>query len=225
MRRWIVLASLLVLTGPATAAGFDCAKASTPDETAVCADPRLSDLDARLSTSYAAARKAAAFDDVQTVARDFLADRRACGADRACILATYVGVLDSLAQRSGPVARPADITATTIAGGKAADTGALPETIGQCVATRVDSVHSRLEGGDFDAGTGIEYRNGGYQVSYDREEALIASKPGDRVTMCLVGIPRRCPEGDDRGRTYLVTNERTEDTWLLADSQHMCGGA
>jgi hypothetical protein len=51
------------------------------------------------------------------------------------------------------------------------------------------------------------------------------SRPGDRVSMCLVSIPKDCPPGDDRGRTYKATNKRTGHTWTLPDSEHMCGGA
>ena len=78
---------------------------------------------------------------------------------------------------------------------------------------------------DFDSGTSIEFANGGYQVSYDRELALIGSHPGDKVVMCLISIPQLCPPGDNRGRSYTVTNIRTQQTWTLEDSQHMCGGA
>ena len=78
---------------------------------------------------------------------------------------------------------------------------------------------------DYDFGTGVDFENGGYQVSYEREEALLRSKPGDPVVMCLVSIPHGCPPGDERGREFAVTNERTGETWTLPDSQHSCGGA
>lgn len=102
---------------------------------------------------------------------------------------------------------------------------------GRCVATKVASVHPRLGDGspvkstDYDSGTGIEFDNGGSQVSYEREKALLASRPGDGAILCLIALPQLCPPGDDRGRSYLVTNTRTRLTWTLPDSQHMCGGA
>lgn len=222
----------LLPVSAAGAAGFDCAKATTADERAVCADERLSDLDSLLGRAYAEAKKAATFDDVKQVAQDFLADRKACRSDAACILASYVSVLGQLQMRGARDGVPASITAETIAGGRAPLASGLPETVGQCVATTIDSVHPRIgdpdqpiQDEDYDAGTGVEFGNGGYQVSYDREAALIESKPGDPVVMCLVALPHRCPPGDDRGRVYTTTNQRTGATWTMADSQHLCGGA
>jgi len=44
--------ALLVPSGALTAASFDCSKASTPQEKAVCADPKLSKLDDDLAAAY-----------------------------------------------------------------------------------------------------------------------------------------------------------------------------
>ena len=79
--------------------------------------------------------------------------------------------------------------------------------------------------GDFDSGTSVTFENKGFQVSYERENALLNSKRSDRVVMCLISIPHHCPPNDDRGRIYVVTNLRTQQTWTLPDSQHSCGGA
>lgn len=234
MLRTTIAALALFTLAPAEAASFDCAKARTPDEHAVCGEPRLSALDYLLARAHAEAGKAGAADDVREVARDFMADRRACGSDRSCVLATYAAVLNRMSLRGASTGLPSDVTADTIAAGKADRSPALPDAVGRCVATTVDGVHPRLGDGegdgsftdeDFESGTGIDFRNGGYQVSYDRVEALIRSKPGDDVVLCLVSVPHRCPPDDDRGREYMGTNERTGDTWILPDSQHACGGA
>ncbi|MEX6507909.1 lysozyme inhibitor LprI family protein [Jiella sp. M17.18] len=227
-----LFAAGLVVAGSAHAASFNCAKAATPDEKAVCGDLLLSDLDSRLGKDYTALKKKSDLASaVKDISRSFLADRASCGSDKACILSTYLAVLDQYKALGAPVGRPAGVTAMTIAGGDARATGKLPQKIGQCVATEIDAVHPRLgDGGpikdeDYDSGTGVEYKNGGYGVSYDRIPALIHSKPGDPVVMCLVSVPHDCPPGDDRGRFYIGTNKRTGDSWILPDSQHMCGGA
>ncbi|MFI5010747.1 MAG: hypothetical protein ACHQAY_00205 [Hyphomicrobiales bacterium] len=100
----------------------------------------------------------------------------------------------------------------------------LPLRVGECVATRVKTVTSRLEHMP-GTGSAIEFVNGGYQVSYDQVPAVDRSRPGDPVTVCLVSIPKDCPPGDDRGREYRTTNRRTGQSWTLPDAQHMCGGA
>lgn len=96
--------------------------------------------------------------------------------------------------------------------------------IGQCVETRVKEVGTRLEGAP-GSGSLVTFANGGVQVSYDQVPEVDQSRPGDRVSMCLVSIPKDCPAGDDRGRTYKTTNKRTGQSWTLPDSEHGCGGA
>jgi len=55
--RLTVLLSLFLLMGglPAQSASFDCLKASTAREKAICADPALSSLDEKIASAYAAA--------------------------------------------------------------------------------------------------------------------------------------------------------------------------
>lgn len=48
---WAAVA-MLVASGPGHAASFDCAKAGTPIEKAICANQDLSDLDTRLAATY-----------------------------------------------------------------------------------------------------------------------------------------------------------------------------
>ena len=71
----------------------------------------------------------------------------------------------------------------------------------------------------------MSFKNGGYQVSYDTVPAIVHSKVGDPVRMCLVSVPKHCPKGDHRGRVYRTTNLRTHHGWKLMDSEHLCGGA
>ena len=101
---------------------------------------------------------------------------------------------------------------------------ASPTRIGQCVGTRVKEVGTQLENTP-GSGSLVTFTNGGVQVSYDQVREVDKSRRGDRVSMCLVSIPKDCPPGDDRGRTYKTTNKRTGQSWTLPDSEHMCGGA
>ena len=106
----------------------------------------------------------------------------------------------------------------------------LPTTIGQCTNTTIKDVTSRLEDSTTHqwipgSGSAVDFANGGYQVFYDTVAAIIKSRPGDPVKMCLVSIPRGCPPGDNRGRMYKTTNLRTHGVWTLPDAEHRCGGA
>ena len=233
MSRSFVLALVLLAAalGHADAASFDCAKAGTADERTVCANPRLSELDEANAAAFNEAVRAIGRADILPTARDFQADRRACAANVACLMASYIGSI-TIFQGYGGVGRlPPWADATAIAAGNAPLTRGLPTRIGQCVATQVARITPRLDFGrspapeDYDSGTAVEFANGGYQVSYSREDAILASRPGQGSVMCLTSIPRRCPPGDVRGRVYTTTNVATRATWTLPDSQHSCGGA
>jgi hypothetical protein len=114
-----------------------------------------------------------------------------------------------------------------------AQSASLPQKIGQCVKTTITSITDRFgekvspspSSDGFDPGTAIRFANGGGQVSYEKETAIIRSRLGDQVRMCLTQLPTDCPPGDDRGRIYNTRNLRTGEAWTLPDSQHSWGGA
>ena len=108
----------------------------------------------------------------------------------------------------------------------AQDASGLPTEVGACVETTIAELGGRLQGdAAFESGTGILYANGGMGVSYDRVEAVVASRVGDPVRLCLTQVPEDCPPDDQRGRVYDAENLRTGGTWSLPDAEHMCGGA
>lgn len=103
---------------------------------------------------------------------------------------------------------------------------ALPKTLLTCGGSTITDIGPRLEGDtDNSSGTSVFFKNGGSQVSYDKEAAILKSRKGDHVFICLVFVPKNCPKGDDRGKIYTTTNLRTLESWTLPDSQHSCGGA
>jgi hypothetical protein len=142
--------------------------------------------------------------------------------------------LPSIADDIADKANPYSLLINSVKAGRPKPgSGSLPKRIGQCAETSILAITDRFgqqllrspseEG--FDSGTAIEYANGGFQISYHNEAAVIRSAIGDKVKICLVEIPRDCPLGDDRGRVYNTKNLRTGESWTLADAQHGCGGA
>ncbi len=238
MRR-ITLALLLLLAAaaPALAAGpsFDCRKAHEPDEKAICGDWRLSQLDRDAARAYGAL-SATQKKDIEPDAADVLAARKACGAQKLCILDQQVRAIEIYDDPGPKVPVPAWVGRYRLElfrhSGQQAGS-ALPTQVGHCGVSRIVSIGPRLEGGvfkppapgDFDPGTSIRYADGGVGVSYSYERAIGASRIGDKVLVCLVSTPKNCPPGDDRGKFYSGTNFRTLGSWELPDSQHMCGGA
>jgi hypothetical protein len=104
----------------------------------------------------------------------------------------------------------------------AADT--LPTRVGACTQTKIKQIGTRLDG-VADSGDAVSYTNGGYQVSYTTIEGLKGAKAGDAVKLCLTEVQDDCPPGDDRGKTYKATDQRTLQSWSAMNSEHMCGGA
>lgn len=120
----------------------------------------------------------------------------------------------------------------SVAAGSAEAQGKPPTKIGSCVQGTIKSISTRFgdklvkpNGDDIDQGASFQATSGIYGVSYSYVPELAASRVGDRVLSCLTSIPKGCPKGDDRGRMYTTTNMRTQASWTLPDSQHMCGGA
>lgn len=105
------------------------------------------------------------------------------------------------------------------------DPDVMPTTIGDCSETTITSITGRVTPEPNETGTAVSFANGGHQVSYDKVDAIIRSKVGDKVRTCLDSLPKDCPPGDDRGKVYTTTNERTNESWTMQDSQHGCGGA
>lgn len=101
--------------------------------------------------------------------------------------------------------------------------GRMP-TEGSCHLTKIREVTSRLIGIP-QSGTSILYTDGHAQVSYDRITAAEHSQQGDRVRLCVVSVPSRCPVGDFRGVIYRATNLYTRRSWLMPNAEHYCGGA
>jgi hypothetical protein len=102
--------------------------------------------------------------------------------------------------------------------------GAVPTKVGQCVATKVNELGTRLEG-VADSGSAVIYTNGIVGISYDTIKAITRARVGDKITLCLTSIPKGCPPGDDRGKFYSAVDLRTNGKWNLPDAEHMCGGA
>ncbi|MBB3302867.1 uncharacterized protein FHT72_006803 [Rhizobium sp. BK077] len=72
---------------PASAASFDCRKASSADEHAICSNDELSGLDDAMAAGFREARRQAPVV-VKPLSRSLLAERRACGADIDCLKTT-----------------------------------------------------------------------------------------------------------------------------------------
>jgi uncharacterized protein len=98
MKRLLLL--LTLAAAPAGAASFDCGKAQTADEVAICRTPALSSADSEMGALFYAYGKVpmmmgsngARHDDAEA----FLARRRTCGGNAACIGTAYAERITAL---------------------------------------------------------------------------------------------------------------------------------
>ena len=87
------LALAALAAAPVRAASFDCSKATTADEKAVCANAGLSALDSEMAGLWYGYRAMpllmGASGNRQDEAQAFLKARAACGSDAACLTKLY----------------------------------------------------------------------------------------------------------------------------------------
>lgn len=223
--------SLIVLSMSALAAqsanpSFDCGKARRPDEQTICKDSRLAELDQAVTIAFGQAAKGFK-KETRDAAKETLKARRSCGTDRLCILDQQVKAIEEYSDLGSKVPVPPWVGTYRVDLFKS-----LPNLVGQCTITKIASISTRF--GDplnppteelDSSGSAVSFANEGYQVSYSYIQALADSHIGDDVLLCLVSLPKNCPPDDERGKFYSATNMKTKGSWLLPDSQHMCGGA
>jgi len=121
-KAWLMLvlglAGAALASGTAAAAGFDCSKASAPDELAVCANPQLSALDSEMTGLWYAYSRVpmlmGSSGNRQDEADAFLARRRQCGPDVACINAAYSARIATL---QGEITTSMNAMAPLVTGG------------------------------------------------------------------------------------------------------------
>lgn len=95
----VLAATCAAVAMPAAAASFDCRKARTSDEKAICANRDLNDQDVRMDQLYGITRhlvpmggRGAIMDDQ----RAWLQARKQCGANQACLKRSYDGRIRQL---------------------------------------------------------------------------------------------------------------------------------
>ncbi len=85
---------VFIAAAEARAASFDCRKARTPDEIAVCQHRELSELDSEMGALWFSYRQLPFLMGMNGVRRDdagtFLAKRAACGPRVACLRELYI---------------------------------------------------------------------------------------------------------------------------------------
>jgi len=102
-----ILSAGLMSAGAADAASFDCTKATTPTEHAICDNPQLSHLDDQTAGLYytlvsgGAPQATASVEAVKQEQEKFLTKRNQCGANYNCLIDAYTAQIMYLNAASG----------------------------------------------------------------------------------------------------------------------------
>lgn len=221
---------LLILTSfglhtASMAASFDCAKATTLVETAICTDSELSNLDDSLALLYSQAlRQSSPASQLKESQRAWLKQRNKCKAE-GCLTNAYRERITEL---------------RTLTASRPAKSSGLPVRPGDCVTTRIVDKNTRFEGvtpGETGGEISVSLANGiglyltsiPHLSSEANADAYMARTldfaKGDKVSLCLISLPEDCPPGDDRGKIYAVNNLKNQMSFTGVDAWHLCGGA
>ncbi len=222
--------SLLILPLAAHSASFDCEKASTLIENAICSDNELSTLDDSLLFSYKQAlAKAGNSENIKEDQKNWLKNTRNKCKNVDCLKKVYqerIELLNDVSNFSSNISQQS--------------VDELPKKVGKCVDSFVDEKTTRFEdavpgeaGGEvnisFANGLGVYITDVPYLSPNDNpDKHLYHSQDfikGDKVKICLIAVPVECPPGDDRGKVYSVTNYKNKKSFKGIDSWHSCGGA
>jgi uncharacterized protein len=117
---FFVTQSLAVVPGEAASPSFDCAKAVTKTEHAICASDRLSTLDREMTNAYRDARAgggASAKKQIRKEQISWIGQRNACGGDTDCIEARMRGRIAALRGETAHRAPAGRLTGTYCARG------------------------------------------------------------------------------------------------------------
>jgi uncharacterized protein len=199
------------------AASFDCAKAATPVEKAICTDGELSGLDEEMARLYKRAMQHGDAGEIKSGQKTWLKERNGCGNDNGCIKDQYNYRISDLA-RAVYLPQELDTCSTLVIDKK---------------LTRFDGATPGESGGEVIVG--MEHNLGFYVMSVDDlPESENSDKymfdtddfaEGDKVKVCLTSIPPDCPPGDDRGKEYHITNYKNGKSFSGTPDWHSCGGA
>jgi uncharacterized protein len=100
--RTLLICAAVVAGSTAQAASFDCNKAATPDEIAICANPNVSNLDTIMATLYGVRMEIPMLMGARGAAQDeqraWLASRGTCGGNVACLQTSYQQRIAALQQ-------------------------------------------------------------------------------------------------------------------------------
>ncbi len=85
---------------------FDCAKATYPDERAICSNAELSQLDNIANAGYEYVRRTNGAQFAKSITLPLLQSRRACGSDAACIKEQQLAAIQKFNSAGAPVSGP-----------------------------------------------------------------------------------------------------------------------
>lgn len=193
MRFNTILLLLLALPVAGQVAGFDCSKATSDAEKAVCADASLSKLDGDLAAAWKQALAGGGNTSaLKTAQRDWLKQRDACGSDKHCLADRYHERLAALSsQQRGADNRwqqswSLDINSST-SGGELTFTGT-PPNLHFTISANAGGNEGGLDGDIVLHGDHATFHQDKCQLDFTRQGARIQVKQKGQDADCGAGM-------------------------------------
>lgn len=218
-------ATTLAMVASVQAASFDCAKAATKVEKAICADDELSSLDEEMAATYKLALNKGNAKAIKSAQKDWLKERDSCASDSTGM---YASMNECIKEQYND--RLYDLNRLVY----------LPQKLKTCTDLVIDEKTTRFEGATPGEAGGEAFvvmqhhigffvlSVGGLSANDNADKYMYNTKDfakGDKVKVCLTGVPNDCPPGDDRGKDYSITNYKNGKAFSGTPDWHSCGGA
>ncbi len=192
-------------------------------EKAICANPELSKLDDDMLRTYKAAQEKGDATAIKGAQKAWLRDRNSCvttkigGSLESCLKMAYQDRLQEINQGM-----------------------LLPGKLNTCTELTLVTKATRFEGATPGESGGEVYMQMNNDIGFfvlsvaglpknansDKHMYHTADfGKGDKLSVCLIRVPKDCPPGDDRGKEYRITNPKNQKSFTGTPDWHSCGGA
>lgn len=218
-------ATTLAMTTVAHAASFDCKKAATKVEKAICDNKELSGLDDEMAATYKLALTKGNVSTIKSAQKDWLQTRNSCATNNSGMNAN---INECIKEQYNT--RLSDLKFLAY----------LPQKLKTCTDLSIDKKLTRFDGATPGEVGGEVFVVMQHQIGFfvtsvaglpkdaNADKYMFDTKDfakGDKVEVCLTGIPHDCPPGDDRGKDYSITNYKNKKSFSGTPDWHSCGGA
>lgn len=231
------LAGILMVSSSSAAAGFDCTKAASPDEVAVCRSATLSALDSEMTGLWYGYSRVPMLmggnGERQTEAEEFLARRRKCSGNIACLTGAYT---DRIADLRRDIAGSMTAIQPFISGGGGNPQSSLPAAVasalvdygnqcGKVGGSLISAESVQVLAGDIDGDELFDYVVNPQALECRGAATALCANDGCDIRLYLSGTQYVKPVSVRGGQPTLVQKDGRTEAQIWVDRSNCSGAA